>query len=320
MKIRKALASVLTTALVVSANFPAADAAGRSTNAPINTILNGKGAPKASLGIDGDFYIDTRSLLFYGPKIKGRWPSPKSIQGPTGPAGSDGKSQSSKGVGTANVSTVVGPQGPQGVQGIQGAVGPQGERGEKGEKGDPGAPGSPGPAGPPGSAGANGASGPQGQQGPQGVAGPTGSTGAKGETGTAGPSEVTVIDIPSWTLSTSTPLSFSASDSVGNLLSGNSYKFDVHIFGQSQLNNLVLGIDVVSANATVNFSAIRSDSRYSTYSSTVYRYGFVVSGTISGILGSTGLSFRVIDGYGETGVNSLTLTGKAYITLVGAVK
>ncbi len=159
-----------------------AEAAGRSTSAAVNTILNGKGAPKNSIGIDGDFYIDTRSLLIYGPKAKGRWSSPQSIQGPTGPSGNDGRNGSDgKTVSTSNVNTVVGPQG------IQGAFGPVGPQGEKGEKGEQGLPGATGAAGAPGISGAAGASGPNGAQGP---AGPAGATGAKGETGTSVSSEV----------------------------------------------------------------------------------------------------------------------------------
>ena len=34
----------------------------------LNTIHSGKGAPAASLGTDGDWYIDTDSLTIYGPK------------------------------------------------------------------------------------------------------------------------------------------------------------------------------------------------------------------------------------------------------------
>ena len=77
--------------LAIALFIPAtvADAAGRSAKTASNTILNGKGAPKISLGIDGDFYIDTRSLLIYGPKTKGRWPVPTNLQGPTGPAGGE---------------------------------------------------------------------------------------------------------------------------------------------------------------------------------------------------------------------------------------
>ena len=66
--------------------------AGRvTTTATVNTILNGKGAPKNSLGQNGDFYLDTASLNFYGPKSGGIWTKPVSLKGP---AGADGKNGS----------------------------------------------------------------------------------------------------------------------------------------------------------------------------------------------------------------------------------
>ncbi len=110
-------------------------AAGRSSTAVINTILNGKGAPSNSLGVNGDFYIDTRSLLISGPKTKGKWPAARSLQGANGTNGVDGKN----GADARNVSTASNVAGP---------VGPQGERGERGEKGADGAAGAPGSAGP----------------------------------------------------------------------------------------------------------------------------------------------------------------------------
>ena len=121
-----AVSLILTSSLI---SIQHSSAAGRSTSVVVNTILNGKGAPKSSLGIDGDFYIDTRSLLLYGPKAKGKWPTPQSIQGPTGPAGNDGRNGSDGKAVATNVSAVTGPQGPQG------ATGPQGEKGEKGDGG-----------------------------------------------------------------------------------------------------------------------------------------------------------------------------------------
>lgn len=150
-------------------------AAGRNPAQVSNTILNGKGVPKSALGVDGDFYIDTRSLLLYGPKTKGKWPTPVNLQGPTGPAGSDGKNGSD--ARTVTASTQSGPAGPQGAAGPAGpagAPGPAGAQGEKGEKGEKGDPGLPGAHGAPGAAGATGAQGPQGAQGvpgPQGAAG-----------------------------------------------------------------------------------------------------------------------------------------------------
>jgi hypothetical protein len=56
-----------------------------------NTVLSGSGAPSGGLGVDGDFYIDTAALAFYGPKASGSWGSPSSIVGVTD-AASDGKS------------------------------------------------------------------------------------------------------------------------------------------------------------------------------------------------------------------------------------
>ena len=185
--------STITAALLITTftSIDLSSAAGRSTTAIVNTILNGKGTPKNSLGIDGDFYIDTRSLLLFGPKTKGKWPTPQSIQGPTGPSGNDGKNGSDgKAISSNNVNNIAGPVGPQGPMGATGAPGPQGEKGETGAAGtagSSGANGSNGASGPQGPAGATGPQGPAGATGPQGPIGLTGATGAKGETGTVGP-------------------------------------------------------------------------------------------------------------------------------------
>lgn len=298
-------------------SIPHSSAAGRSTTAVVNTILNGKGAPKSSFGIDGDFYIDTRSLLLYGPKTKGKWPTPQSIQGPTGPAGNDGRNGSDGKAVATNVSAVTGPQGPQG------ATGPQGE---KGEKGDPGTPGAIGPAGPSGASGSIGPAGPSGANGSNGGQGPTGPTGAtgaqgpKGETGTAGPSEVSVVDVPSWTLGSATPLSYSTSQSFGALQSSKTYQFAIHVTGTSNFSSFVLGIDLVSTGNALNFSYSRNNIRYANYSAVSNAYTFDIYGTIQVGSADSSLQIRVIDGFGDSGNNPLNLTGKAYITLVGAIK
>lgn len=163
-------------------------AAGRTAASIPNTILNGKGAPLTSLGINGDFYIDTRSLLIYGPKAKGKWPLPKNLQGPigatgvTGVTGSDGKNGSDAKSGTSNAN-IVGTTGPQGERGLTGAAGPAGPAGAAGSSGSGG--GTPGVTGAAGATGATGASGSAGSIGPSG---PTGTTGATGLTGTTGAS------------------------------------------------------------------------------------------------------------------------------------
>lgn len=74
------------------------------------TILNGTTNPSnLSTGTDGDFYINTSTFLFFGPKASGVWPAGTSL------AGEDG------------------------------ATGPAGSKGDKGDKGDTGAAGPSGP-------------------------------------------------------------------------------------------------------------------------------------------------------------------------------
>lgn len=55
-----------------------------------NTILNGEGAPNNALGNDGDFYLNTANLNFYGPKVSGVWGGFVSLIGPTGATGPEG--------------------------------------------------------------------------------------------------------------------------------------------------------------------------------------------------------------------------------------
>lgn len=55
-----------------------------------NGILNGEGAPSNTLGMNGDFYIDTEAEDLYGPKAGGAWPAGVSLIGPTGPQGPAG--------------------------------------------------------------------------------------------------------------------------------------------------------------------------------------------------------------------------------------
>ena len=161
-------------------------AAGRTSSSIPNTILNGKGAPLSTLGIDGDFYIDTRSLLIYGPKKSKKWPIPQSLQGPVGASGTDGKN----GVEGKTISSASNVAGPGGVQG---------DKGEKGEKGEIGSAGANGAAGLAGATGASGATGPAGSPGggspgatgPAGSQGAIGLTGSKGETGTTGSNGLT---------------------------------------------------------------------------------------------------------------------------------
>ena len=194
-----AIATSFSTPSSIAATKP--KAAGRSSTAVINTILNGKGAPSNSLGINGDFYIDTRSLLISGPKANGKWPAARSLQGANGIDGKDGTSVKNVTT-TSNIAGPIGPKGEPGQKGLDGVAGVAGAQGLSGAAGPAGsgATGAQGPAGVTGSAGpagsgATGAQGPAGALGARGETGTVGTIGAagnRGETGTVGPSEVTV--------------------------------------------------------------------------------------------------------------------------------
>jgi hypothetical protein len=165
--------------------------AGRTLPAALNTILSGTGTPSASLGHDGDFYIDRKAWQFFGPKTKGRWPLPILLIGPTGSQGPTG------GAGPAGPQGKVGLKGEGGISGATGAamvtagsagpIGPSGPAGAPGPIGAAGAAGSPGATGPAGSSGPPGSTGSTGANGSPGLPGPTGAGGSTGATGAQGP-------------------------------------------------------------------------------------------------------------------------------------
>jgi len=92
-------------------------AAGTNGTNGINgkSVLNGPTDPSnLSTGTDGDFYINTGTLMFFGPKASGVWPVGISLaggDGTTGPTGATGP---------------IGPQGAKGDTGNAGATGPAG--------------------------------------------------------------------------------------------------------------------------------------------------------------------------------------------------
>jgi len=176
--------------------------AGRTANSIPNTILNGTNAPTKSIGINGDFYIDTKNLNIYGPKKNNAWPLPISLRGTAGTAGTDGKT------------------GTPGVAGSDGkTITNTGSNGAAGETGAAGASGSAGPAGPPGPAGSTGA---------------TGAPGAPGASGSPGISGVTSVSLGTFsfinTLSGTADPS-AQSNNFGSLLPGKKYSMHINISG-----------------------------------------------------------------------------------------
>jgi hypothetical protein len=183
----------------------------------INTIHAGDGPPHATLGTDGDWYINLDPLTIYGPKTDDDWGEGfelvtrtqvsgltvgGALPGGAGTAatiaigttttGDAGTEAAVTNVGTesAAVFDFVIPRGATGATGSTGATGPEGPQGPQGEQGIQGLTGPQGETGaqgPQGIQGIQGEPGPQGEQGLQGETGPQGPQGDTGATGAQGP-------------------------------------------------------------------------------------------------------------------------------------
>ena len=193
----------------IAVDKTSARSAGPTPTTVVNTILSGAGIPSKTLGINGDFYIDTKNLNLYGPKSKGVWkvstslraneiPVVANVIGEPGAMGQTGAKGATGATGTRGETGLQGLQGLQGVEGVQGtkgdngingstgATGTQGVQGTKGDNGTNGAQGIQGLQGLTGAAGTNGLTGAQGLPGLQGATGVTGNAGATGATGATG--------------------------------------------------------------------------------------------------------------------------------------
>jgi len=246
----------------------------------LNTIHSGKGAPAASLGTDGDWYIDTDSLTIYGPKAND-WGegielatrteiSQLTVGGNLGSSGSGSAATISVGTtttgdaGTDASVTNVGtseaaifnftiPRGDAGATGATGATGPEGPQGIQGETGPQGPQGDTGPTG------ATGPQGPQGEQGIQGEQGVQGETGATGATGPQGPQGDTGDQGPAGTAATITVGSVttgSAGSSVVVTNSGSStaaiFNFTIPKGDQGDLASVTAGTNITVTDGEVS--------------------------------------------------------------------
>jgi hypothetical protein len=296
-KVKKtALLTMLITAIATSETY----AAGRTAKSIANTVLSGAGVPAKSLGINGDFYIDTKSMNMYGPKKNNSWPLPVSMRGPQGPAGiagADGKNASASSVSA----------------GTAGAAGPQGPAGPAGPKGDTGATGPQGPAGP---AGSN-----TGTAGPAGPKGDTGATGAQGPKGDAGsvPS-IQSVNLTQWTMSTATPGGGSESSAFGSLLAGKKYFFSVVVSGKLPTNvstfRTVPELKCSDNSATLNYDFSYGLASSSDATEDYNRISFFITGTVA-VTSNSSFSVLVKDILGSG--RSVTLNGKAFIHEVGSI-
>ena len=292
--------TALLTMLMTTIDIPETIAAGRSANSIANTVLSGSGVPAKSLGIDGDFYIDIKTMNMYGPKKNNNWPLPISMRGPAGPAGANG----ADGKNGTSSSVSAGPAGPQG---------PAGPAGPAGAKGETGATGPQGPAGPAGSS-----SGSTGPAGPKGDTGATGAQGAKGDTGTV--PVIQSVNLTQWSMSTATPGGGSESSGFGTLLSGKKYYFSIVVSGKLATTvstfRTVPELKCSDNSATLNYDFSYGFAPTADSTEEYNRISFLITGTVSVTINSS-FSVLVKDVLG-TG-RTVTLNGKAFIYEVGSI-
>jgi len=276
-------------------------AAGPTRPTVANTILSGAGSPTKSLGINGDFYIDLKTMNMYGPKKSNNWPLPISLRGPVGPSGVDGKNGTSGSVSASSSGPQgpAGPAGPQGVKGETGATGPQGPAGSSS--------GSTGPAGPKGDTGSTGAQGP------------------KGDTGTAGSLNVNYGTIVFGSLINGIAGSSAASSQFGNFLAGKSYALDVLIYATNSSvppYSLKLDFSASGGSPIITTKYIVTDGYSYRNSASVPEYSIYAKVIIDGSSVATnfGLSATVTCG-SSTSTNSakLTVNGDYFAHLVGSI-
>ncbi len=292
--------------------------AGRVVTPGINTLLSGKGAPKSTKGIDGDFYIDTNNMNIYGPKTNNKWPASVPLKGTPGTNGTNGSNGATGATGAKGTSTT----GIDGAPGAPGATGPSGAPGSTGPAGS----GSPGAAGSNGASGSNGTNGTNGSPGSIGATGPKGETGTVGLTGPAGSGAVTVISLTSggganWGLSSATP-STTFSDPFGNLQPNTKYRFTIVVNGTANKTGFAtysVGSDLTlsGSGASLNFSThygigFVSDALYVK----TYSFSFIHEGVVTVSDSVSSLTVSVIDGSGWSAgmnANAFEIKAKAYI-------
>ena len=308
--------------------------AGRTANSIPNTILNGIGAPTKTVGINGDFYIDTKNLNIYGPKKKNTWPAALSLRGIAGVAGTDGKSGTQGVAGpdgktVTNTTTVPGTVGATGLTGATGSVGTTGaaganglagETGTAGVAGANGAAGETGTAGAAGTNGAAGAAGASGSAGPAGPPGPTGSTGATGAPGSAGATAISVFDLTPWRISTGAAGTGTFFAVFPGLAPGKKYVFTIMINASrfAHPGEIKSSIQLNSGLPGLRSSVLSTFATYNADSSALVSE-IMFQGTITVGVDVDAIKLTVLDATGNSLSDPINFTGVAWLTEVGSI-
>ena len=333
-------------------------AAGRVVTTVVNTILSGAAIPTKAVGIDGDFYIDTKNMNLYGPKVKGVWKIATSLKqaelksvttvvgeqggigatGATGPQGDKGDKGATGNNGVAGAVGLSGATGAKGNDGATGAsgfsgatgsIGATGAVGATGAKGDTGLTGATGAAGAKGDTGLTGLTGLKGDTGTAGATGTTGTTGttgaagAKGDTGTAGAegiSNAKFNSLPNIALNTTSAGANGASNFFTVAELGN-YTFQVLISGVvSKTDDLNFTAEIISGGTAIDNQFVASSAAVISTSGTPgRRYSLVATGVVSNVAPGTIFGVRIsLDTAAATGF-TIYFSGRALINKVGSI-
>ena len=308
-------------------------AAGRVTTTVVNTIRSGAGIPTKAIGIDGDFYIDSKNANLYGPKTKGVWKILTSLKqnetksvttvigeqggmGATGAQGDKGDKGATGNTGAVGSAGSMGATGAAGAKGNDGATGATGLSGATGSIGVTGATGSAGPAG---VQGVKGDTGLTGSQGIKGDTGTVGTQGVKGDAGAAGISVTKFASVPSISLVTATDgISnsgiFFVAESDGN------YTFDILVAGGVQTNvDYKLNAEIVIGTTAITSQyVVASDAITFANGSPGRQYGFHIIGAAAAVATGTSFALRISIQYGA-GTTTVFFTGRALINKVGSI-
>jgi hypothetical protein len=315
-------------------------AAGRVVTTVVNTILSGSAIPTKAVGIDGDFYIDTKNANLYGPKTKGVWKIATSLKqtdtksvttvigeqggmGATGPQGEKGDKGATGNTGAAGSNGLTGSTGLTGAKGNDGATGVSGVAGSIGATGSVGAAGAKGDTGLTGATGAAGATGAKGDAGTNGSAGAKGDTGAKGDAGVAGADGVSnsyYVNTGTWTLTSAT--SMGAADSVpfGSLPAG-TYTYQILVdgtFSSIFTSAASFGMQLIASNGTPDYRVFASDTTAYVNGAGSRHIQFLIIGTLV-CSGTSTLRLHALDQNGSTGSTLLNFSGRALINKVGSI-
>jgi len=329
--------SLAITPSVTAAPKTTLKAAGRVVTTVVNTILSGPTTPTKAVGIDGDFYIDTKNANLYGPKTKGVWKIATSLKqvdtktvttvigeqggmGATGPQGEKGDKGVTGNTGAAGSNGSTGATGLTGAKGNDGATGVSGVAGSIGVAGAVGATGAKGDTGLTGAKGDAGTAGAKGDTGLTGAKGDAGTAGAKGDAGADGISNTYYVSTGMWSLSSGTIMGATDSNQFGSLPAG-TYTFQILVdgtFSSAFTNAVSIGMTLVATNGTPDYRVFSSDTTAYVNGAGGRHVQFLIIGTLT-CSGTSTFGLHAVDAIGTTGGTTLYFTGRALINKVGSI-